>query len=73
MMGIMIVRCDKCEKYFNDVYRFTFCPHKTFLANDGTNHFDYYDESYISKNPPTTFDEKFNDSIVGKYRGIKIK
>jgi hypothetical protein len=44
----MIVSCDKCGARFDDEYRWTFCPHNTFAANDGRNNFAHHPNSYIS-------------------------
>lgn len=34
--------------FFEDEYRFTFCPHEAFLANDGRNNFAVHHEAYLS-------------------------
>jgi hypothetical protein len=47
----MIVQCSKCNMYFDDEFRMTFCSHVAFLANDGKNNFKRHDDSYLSKNP----------------------
>jgi hypothetical protein len=31
----MIVKCPKCQEEYDDVYRDTFCPHKTFEMHTG--------------------------------------
>lgn len=46
----MIVKCPRCTRSFDDEFRFTFCPHTTFIANDGQNNFREYPESYLG--PP---------------------
>jgi hypothetical protein len=48
----MIIRCRECEKYFDDEYRTTICPHETFPANDGENRFAHHPESYLSSSAP---------------------
>jgi len=48
----MIVKCSDCEKYFDDEYRTTICPHETFPANDGENRFVHHPESYLSVSAP---------------------
>lgn len=48
----MIVLCRHCEKYFDDEYRDTICPHDTFAANDGENRFAHHPGSYLSSSPP---------------------
>jgi hypothetical protein len=48
----MIVRCPCCERYFEDVYRSTACPHDAFPANDGENNFAVHDDSYLSFEEP---------------------
>lgn len=48
----MIVRCQVCEMYFDDEFRLTNCPHHTFPANDGTNHFRHHLDSYLSEFAP---------------------
>lgn len=48
----MIVQCDKCKVYYDDEFRFTFCPHQAFNANDGNNNFKVHNDAYISKDPP---------------------
>jgi hypothetical protein len=47
----MIVQCEECLRHYDDEFRNTFCPHDTFLANDGHNNFAHHPESYISKEP----------------------
>lgn len=44
----MIVQCQACRMFFEDEYRFTFCPHEAFLANDGRNNFAVHHEAYLS-------------------------
>lgn len=48
----MIVQCAKCKKYFDDEFRFTFCPHEAFAANDGKNNFHVHEDSYLSDRKP---------------------
>ena len=48
----MIVQCTKCKKFFEDMFRSTICPHDTFPANDGTNHFYHHPEAYLSELDP---------------------
>lgn len=43
----MIVTCPQCRRGYDDAYRWTFCPHDTFAANDGENNFAHHPESYI--------------------------
>ena len=42
----MIVLCDDCGLYFEDVYRSTVCPHNAFPANDGHNNFTVHEEAF---------------------------
>jgi hypothetical protein len=48
----MIVQCKDCKKYYDDQFRYTICPHDTFLANDGRNNFMYHEDSYLSDKKP---------------------
>ncbi len=48
----MVVKCPKCEIWFNDVYRSTICPHDAFPANDGNNNFHVHDDAYLSPDAP---------------------
>jgi len=48
----MIVKCESCKKFYDDEFRTTTCPHETFPANDGRNHFRHHLESYLSESPP---------------------
>lgn len=48
----MIVCCVDCKMFFDDEFRFTFCPHDAFPANDGKNSFKIHNDSYYSKDPP---------------------
>lgn len=48
----MIIQCERCLMYFDDVYRSTICTHDTFLANDGSNNFAHHPESYLSNSKP---------------------
>lgn len=47
----MIVKCERYGKRFDDTFRSTFCPHDTFLANDGENNFRHHEESFLSSRP----------------------
>lgn len=51
----MIVECGNCGVRFDDEFRTTICPHGTFAANDGHNHFAHYSGSYISPKPEPPF------------------
>lgn len=63
----MIVTCDKCDTRYDDEYRWTFCPHKTFDANDGANNFTHHPESFIeSSTRITSFLEFVDKSVVGR-------
>jgi hypothetical protein len=53
----MIVKCEKCHRDFDDEFRDTGCPHSTFAANDGKNHFKHYPGSYISPELDKALDE----------------
>lgn len=48
----MIIQCEMCRKYFDDQFRWTYCPHDVFAANDGKNNFAFHPESYLSNDPP---------------------
>lgn len=50
----MKVKCSECGVWFDDEFRWTFCPHDTFAANDGDNNFDHHPESAIirTSDPP---------------------
>lgn len=48
----MIVRCSTCLRWYDDEFRLTSCPHQTFPANDGQNHFAHHPESYNEREPP---------------------
>lgn len=43
----MIVICKDCDARYDDQYRTTICPHDTFAANDGQNHFAHHPESEL--------------------------
>ena len=47
----MIVKCQKCNRYFDDEFRTTICPHNAFSANDGNNNFEVHHDSYLSDEP----------------------
>jgi hypothetical protein len=49
----MIIRCQACNKYFEDVFRSVMCPHDTFMANDGNNNFAKHEDSYLSQTAPS--------------------
>jgi hypothetical protein len=36
-----------CGRKFDDEFRTTVCPHKTFAANDGHNNFAHHPDSYL--------------------------
>lgn len=44
----MIVQCERCKRSYDDEFRDTSCPHRTFAANDGNNNFAHHPESFIS-------------------------
>lgn len=48
----MIKQCDNCERWFDDAFRTTICPHETFPANVGENRFAHHPESYLSDDSP---------------------
>lgn len=48
----MIVKCTSCLMWFDDSYRFVYCPHDTFAANDGENNFRHHPESYCDSRDP---------------------
>lgn len=48
----MIVQCPTCQKYYDDEYRYTFCPHESFAANDGRNNFTVHTDSYLHTEAP---------------------
>lgn len=50
----MIVECPECHAIFDDAYRWTFCPHDTFAANDGKNNFRHHVESLLRPAPGAT-------------------
>jgi hypothetical protein len=51
----MMVTCHYgCGARFDDEYRSTICPHKTFAANDGRNNFAHHPEAFLSSPPPST-------------------
>lgn len=43
----MRLQCVKCNARFDDEFRTTICPHETFAANDGKNHFQHHPESVL--------------------------
>lgn len=49
----MIIQCEECNKYYDDEFRNTSCPHDTFLANDGQNNFKHYPQSYLGNDKPS--------------------
>jgi len=63
----MIVTCKACGTRFDDEYRWTFCPHETFAANDGKNNFAHYPESLIEE--AEAYLRSPNTEIYGKNRG----
>lgn len=48
----MVVKCEGCGKWFEDVFRSTICPHDAFPANMGDNTFEIHDEAYLSDVEP---------------------
>lgn len=48
----MIVHCEECNLNYDDEFRLTYCPHETFLANDGKNNFSHHRDSYRSPMGP---------------------
>lgn len=42
--------------YYEDVFRLTLCPHRTFPANDGKNNFASHSEAYLSRFYPEGVD-----------------
>lgn len=48
----MIVHCETCKMWFEDVFRSTECPHAAFPANDGRNNFRVHEDAYLSGEAP---------------------
>jgi len=48
----MIVKCTFCKIFYEDKFRLTYCPHQTFLANDGKNNYEYHENAYLSEKAP---------------------
>lgn len=48
----MILQCDACQRWYDDEFRRTYCPHTTFPANDGNNNFQEYPRAYLADVPP---------------------
>lgn len=48
----MIVKCESCNKYYDDQFRNTGCPHDTFMTNDGQNQFAKYDWDWLADYEP---------------------
>ena len=48
----MIVRCESCGLWYEDVFRNTICPHRAFLANDGENNFKVHEDAWLSTEIP---------------------
>lgn len=63
----MIVQCKDCQKWYEDVYRSTECPHSTFNANDGYNKFAHHPLSYLSDVEPPM------DRVFEAHRDDKAK
>lgn len=51
----MIIKCEECNKYYDDKFRDTSCPHVTFLANDGHNNFKHYSDSWLGNCEPMSY------------------
>jgi hypothetical protein len=62
----MIVQCEKCKRRYDDEFRDTGCPHKTFAANDGDNNFSHHPESYLSDD----LDKALDDFVADKPKDI---
>lgn len=58
----MIVECPDCHAVFDDAYRWTFCPHNTFAANDGNNNFRHHVESLLR---PAPLGQRWNPQARG--------
>lgn len=43
----MKVQCEKCSARYDDQFRWTHCPHETFVANDGHNNFAHHPEALL--------------------------
>lgn len=43
----MVVACPRCGAKYDDTYRWTYCPHRAFSANDGRNNFEYHYDSLL--------------------------
>lgn len=43
----MLIQCTTCLLAFDDEFRDTLCPHKTFAANDGSNRFAHHPDAYL--------------------------
>jgi hypothetical protein len=71
----MIVLCPTCGRHYDDTYRWTYCPHDTFAANDGANNFRHHPESYLSRKKEDMVSPLFQVHMlndVGKKRAADI-
>ena len=48
-----IVTCPACLSTYEDTYRFTFCPHDAFAANNGDNTFTVHHDALLVPGPDT--------------------
>lgn len=65
----MIVKCSQCNLRFDDQFRWTVCPHGTFLVNDGANQFSHHPESYKESGPT---DQQAEDVLVQKTKEGRV-
>jgi hypothetical protein len=54
----MIIKCLKCNQYYDDEFRVLDCSHVVFLANDGQNNFKYYHGAWLADHPPNLSSKK---------------
>lgn len=65
----MIIKCEKCIKYFDDQFRYTGCPHNTFSANDGQNNFKHHPEAWLADREPKIgfSDPNYHKTLISEY------
>lgn len=71
----MIKPCADCQRWFEDQYRSTICPHQTFPANNGNNVFMHHGDAYLSDTPPgaePALSAPYGPSVVGGHLFHKL-
>lgn len=68
----MIVVCEKCKAKYDDQFRWTYCPHDTFEANDGQNNFAHHPDSFLQSENEQLIDRVGKLLMLVQFEGYRF-